>query len=77
METRGGIYATVAAAVSCLNVESVARWITPPTTWRDPPTEPIAEFDPWTLVASEVGGRHPTLYGDRPKPWEINCSSAR
>jgi len=62
VETRGGIYATVAAAVSCLNVESVARWITPPTTWRDPPTEPIAEFDPWTLVASEVGGRHPTLY---------------
>jgi len=62
VETRGGIYATVAAAVSCLNVESVARWITPPSTWRDSPTEPIAEFDPWTLVASEVGGRHPTLY---------------
>jgi len=47
VETRGGIYATVAAAVSCLNVESVARWITPPTTWRDPPTEPITEFDPF------------------------------
>jgi type IV secretion system protein VirD4 len=59
VETRGGIYATVAAAVSCLNVETVARWITPPTTWRQPPTEPIAEFDPWTLVASEVGGRTP------------------
>jgi len=28
VETRGGIYATVVAAVSCLNVESVARWIT-------------------------------------------------
>jgi len=62
VETRGGIYATVAAAVSCLNVESVARWITPPATWRQHPTEPIAEFDPWALVASGRGDRHATLY---------------
>jgi len=64
VETRGGIYATVAAAVSCLNVESVARWITPPATWRQPPTgmDTIDEFDPWTLVASGLGDRHATLY---------------
>jgi len=63
VETRGGIYATV-AAVSCLNVESVARWITPPATWRKPPTglDKIDEFDPWALVASGRGDRHATLY---------------
>ncbi len=64
VETRGGIYATVAAAVSCLNVGSVARWIPRRTPGATPPTgmDKIDEFVPWELVASELGDRHATLY---------------
>ncbi|ONI88057.1 type VI secretion protein [Saccharothrix sp. ALI-22-I] len=62
-ETKGGIYEGVATALSCLESEALLRWVTPPSTWRQPPSDPksIAELRLWTLITRGVGP-HPTLY---------------
>lgn len=63
VETRGGIYASVSTALTCLGSEAVLRWVTPPETWKEQPSidEAIDEFDPWELVAGR-DGKYATLY---------------
>jgi len=69
VETRGGIYATVVAAVSCLNVESVARWITPRPPGANPPPE-------WTRSTSSTPGRwSPPSAGNATPP--CTCSPGK
>jgi hypothetical protein len=62
-ETRGGIYEGVATAIACLDSEPLLRWITPPSTWEQPPADPAAmiELELWSLLASP-DGRYPTVY---------------
>lgn len=62
-ETRGGIYEGVATAIACLDSEPLLRWVTPPTTWEQPPDDPaaIAELDLWSLI-TRPGAQHPTVY---------------
>lgn len=56
--TTKGIYQTARTATKALTSERIMRWITPPDTWRDPPTgtAPI-ELDLWTLLAAAKAGR--------------------
>ncbi|MFJ5984427.1 TraM recognition domain-containing protein [Lentzea sp. NPDC092896] len=63
-ETRGGIYQGVATALSCLQSETVLRWVTPPNTWKKPPAEPtsIPQLDLWNLITDPGAAQHPTLY---------------
>lgn len=69
-EQRGGLYETALTALACLESEAVARYVTPPQTWRIPPRQglPIAEFDPWRFVVGynrdELGNPipHDALY---------------
>lgn len=51
-DQRGGLYETALAALACLESESVARYVTPPSTWRETPknVEAIIEFDPWQFL---------------------------
>lgn len=62
-ETRGGIYEGVATAIACLDSEPLLRWVTPPSTWEQPPNDPsqIAELDLWSLI-TRPGDAHPTVY---------------
>jgi type IV secretory pathway TraG/TraD family ATPase VirD4 len=55
-DQRGGLYETALTAISCLESEAVARYVTPPSTWRDPPrVNRIEELDPWRFI---VGYEH-------------------
>ncbi|MCY7287642.1 MAG: type IV secretory system conjugative DNA transfer family protein, partial [Cryobacterium sp.] len=60
--TTKGIYQTARTATKALTSERLMRWITPPGTWRDPPstTEPD-ELDLWDLLAAARSGRT-TIY---------------
>ncbi|MGM0723958.1 MAG: type IV secretory system conjugative DNA transfer family protein [Actinomycetota bacterium] len=49
-ETRGGLFETALTALGALESEAVARLVTPPSTWRDPPQGPVEEFDPWRFL---------------------------
>ena len=51
-EQQGGVYETALTALGCLESEAVARYVTPPDTWVDPPADPttIIEFDPWQFL---------------------------
>ncbi|OLZ51713.1 type VI secretion protein [Amycolatopsis coloradensis] len=62
-ETRGGVYEGVATAISCLDSESLLRWVTPPLTWEKLAPDPAAirELNLWDLI-TRPGDRHPTLY---------------
>jgi type IV secretion system protein VirD4 len=52
-EQRGGLYETALTALGPLEVEALARYVTPPATWRDAPLpgQSITEFDPWQFFA--------------------------
>lgn len=62
-ETRGGIYEGVATAISCLDSETMLRWVTPPSTWErwfeDP--DGVRELDLWSLI-TDPDAEHPTVY---------------
>lgn len=62
-ETKGGIFEGVSTALACLDSESLLRWVTPPSTWDEPPAEPdaVPELDLWSLI-TRPGAAHPTLY---------------
>lgn len=49
-ETRGGLFETALTALGALESEAVARLVTPPSTWREPPQGPVEEFDPWRFL---------------------------
>lgn len=50
-DQRGGLYETALTAISCLESEAVARYVTPPSTWVEAPRiTRIEEFDPWRFV---------------------------
>lgn len=52
-ETRGGLFETALTALGALESESVARLVTPPSTWRYPPRVPVEEFDPWRFLVGD------------------------
>jgi type IV secretion system protein VirD4 len=58
-EQRGGLYETALTALGPLEVEALARYVTPPATWRDapPPGHAITEFDPWQFFAGYTNVR--------------------
>ncbi|MGB8996725.1 MAG: TraM recognition domain-containing protein, partial [Pseudonocardiaceae bacterium] len=60
-EQRGGLYETALTALGPLEVEAVARYVTPPATWHGgaPPTKRITEFDPWQFFAGYTPSRSP------------------
>lgn len=51
-EQQGGVYETALTALGCLESEAVARYVTPPETWVEPPADPsaIVTFDPWRFI---------------------------
>lgn len=50
-DQRGGLYETALTAMACLESEAVARYVTPPETWTEPPRgRTLEEFDPWRFV---------------------------
>lgn len=50
-DQRGGLYETALTSVACLDSESVARYVTPPSTWAVPPRfSRVEELDPWRFV---------------------------
>jgi type IV secretion system protein VirD4 len=50
-DQRGGLYETALTAIGCLESEAVARYVTPPHTWAEPPRiNRIEELDPWRFV---------------------------
>ena len=56
--TTKGIYQTARTATKALTSERLMRWITPPDTWRDPPTGTApTELDLWDLLAAAKTGR--------------------
>jgi type IV secretion system protein VirD4 len=60
-EQRGGLYETALTALGPLEVEAVARYVTPPATWAGgaPRTKRITEFDPWQFFAGYTPSRSP------------------
>lgn len=60
-EQRGGLYETALTALGPLEVEAVARYVTPPTTWQGgaPPAKGITKFDPWQFFAGYTPSRSP------------------
>ena len=60
-EQRGGLYETALTALGPLEVEAVARYVTPPATWQGgaPRTKRITEFDPWQFFAGYTPSRSP------------------
>ena len=62
-ETKGGVFAGVATALACLDSEHLLRWVTPPTTWQQPPDDPasVTELDLWSLI-TRVEDPQPTVY---------------
>ena len=67
-EQRGGLYETALTALGPLEVEAVARYVTPPATWQGgtQPAGAIIEFDPWQFFAGYTprpdGRPRDTLY---------------
>ncbi len=67
-EQRGGLYETALTALGPLEIEAVARYVTPPDTWQGGtrPTGGVTEFDPWRFFAgygpSPDGRPRDTLY---------------
>lgn len=62
-DQRGGLYETALTAISCLESEAVARYVTPPSTWTNAPRiNRIDEFDPWSFVVGGQGQRGDTFY---------------
>jgi type IV secretion system protein VirD4 len=69
-EQRGGLYETALTALGPLEIETVARYVTPPHTWSGgaPRAKTITEFDPWQFYAgytpspSPDGRPRDTLY---------------
>lgn len=67
---RGGVFETALTALACLESESIARYVTPPRTWTEPPPDlaSILEFDPWQFLigyndgADGIPSPHDTLY---------------
>ncbi len=50
-DQRGGLYETALTMLSCLESERVARYVTPPSTWPDPPrVGRVDEFSPWQFL---------------------------
>lgn len=51
--TTKGIFQTARTATKSLTSERILRWITPPHTWRTPPTgdTTLVELNPWQLLA--------------------------
>ncbi len=51
-DQKGGVYETALTALSCLESEAVARYVTPPWTWTVPPPDlsAMTEFDPWQFL---------------------------
>ncbi|MCF7547227.1 type IV secretory system conjugative DNA transfer family protein [Pseudonocardia sp. WMMC193] len=50
-DQRGGLYETALTAISCLESEAVARYVTPPATWIEAPhVNRVEELDPWRFV---------------------------
>jgi hypothetical protein len=62
-ETKGGVFGGATTAMACLESEALLRWVTPPETWKQPPStkDEISELDLWHFVAT-ADGRYPTLY---------------
>lgn len=60
-ETLSGVIGGASAALECLQDEDALRWVTPPSTWDDPPTDSIGELDLWSLFTGH-DGNYPTLY---------------
>lgn len=56
--TAKGIFQTARTATKALTSERTLRWITPPDTWRTPPTDltEFVELDPWQLLAEAATG---------------------
>lgn len=52
-DQRGGLYETAMTGLGCLESEGVARYVSPPSSWRQPPPPDveIIEFDPWHFIA--------------------------
>ena len=67
-DQKGGVYETALTALSCLESEAVARYVTPPHTWSAPPEHKVYEFNPWQFLVGHTtdnDGRpipHDTLY---------------
>lgn len=60
-ETLGGIQGGASAALACIQDESALTWITPPSTWLNPPDRDVPELDLWTLFTA-TEDHAPTLY---------------
>ncbi len=58
-EQRGGVYETALTALRCLESEPVVRYVTPPTSWSEPPPDPdaVTVFDPWRFFAGYQSDR--------------------
>jgi type IV secretory pathway TraG/TraD family ATPase VirD4 len=58
-EQKGGVFETALTALSCLESEAVARYVTPPGSWVARPGLPVPglntihRFDPWAFVAGK------------------------
>ena len=63
-DQRGGLFETALRMLRCLESESVARYVTPPDTWVEPPSGPIEEFDPRRFLV----GHHPDVAGAAVRP---------
>jgi type IV secretion system protein VirD4 len=52
-EQRGGLYETALTALGPLEVEAIARYVTPPSTWQGAPrpARGLTELDPWQFFA--------------------------
>lgn len=62
-ETKGGIFEGVSTALACLDSEALLRWVTPPSTWHEPPADPnaVPVLDLWSMITSPRDPQ-PTLY---------------
>ena len=58
-DQRGGLYETALTAMASLESEAVARYVTPPHTWTEPPrVNPIIRLDPWQLMVGYTTDAH-------------------
>jgi type IV secretion system protein VirD4 len=57
------VFSIVSTAIGCLKRESLLRWVTPPSTWIDPPRslDAVVEVNLWSLVTGPTDA-HPTVY---------------
>jgi type IV secretory pathway TraG/TraD family ATPase VirD4 len=67
-DQKGGVYETALTALRCLESETIARYVTPPATWKVPPNTKTEELDPWRFLvgytkdAADRPIPHDTLY---------------